>query len=121
MNKIKFRVWDKNANKFVYPVIDVTNYFPDNYIFQQFTGIYDKNGKEVYVGDILKNCSNEDNCFIEDDMYNGRHIVGWDEKLLTYTVNTEVDEYGNYYRDQLSDIVNDEDCKIEVIGNINEN
>jgi hypothetical protein len=109
MNRIiKFQVWDKNTYKRVYPVIDISNSFPDNYIFQQFTGIFDKNGTEVYDGDII---------FVEDGMSTHRHIVEWDEKLLAYTVNTEIDEHGNRYWEYLFDIVN-ENYEFEVIGNV---
>ena len=58
MRIIKFRAWDKIENKMVHWEDDN---FPDirimklhlRYIFQQFTGLTDKNGKEIFEGDIV--------------------------------------------------------------------
>lgn len=36
-------------------ILDLTNRWGDNVILQQFTGLYDHDGKEIYEGDIISN------------------------------------------------------------------
>ncbi len=56
-NRFKFRVWDEVNNKFYSQ--EVLNALPLNVFLaskhiQQYTGLNDKNGKEVYEGDIIR-------------------------------------------------------------------
>ncbi len=62
MREIKFRAWDKKEKHFVYFELfsGVNNHTPPIYEdadlenWEQFTGLFDKNGKEIYEGDIVE-------------------------------------------------------------------
>ena len=104
MREIKFRAWNNEGKrwstdwslseytKILYLV--EANYPYDNLIFEQFTGLLDKNGKEIFEGDILK------------DKYGTIGLCSWEPSCWNFINTSGCLESGSPW---------------EIIGNIHEN
>jgi len=109
MREIKFRAWDKE-NKVMMDWEDIKYIDLDTLqkssILMQYTGLKDKNSKEIYEGDIVH---------VEAVAYgrNMKAVVIW--KNGGFMLKWE-DEYESYIQDWAKDL-----AESEVIGNIYEN
>ena len=120
MRELKFRAWDTKL-EVMSGVIDITpslgtmstTYIYPTQILMQYTGLKDKNGKEIYEGDVVHS-ENE-----------GSYPVGFDKAGCWV-----IEIYGERFNDDGSSTPRDEsellsnalaDYGMEVIGNIYEN
>lgn len=121
MRELKFRVWDNKNKKFLPEshfailgsgkvIVTLSGYYEhftnktqDDYVVQQYTGLQDSKGNDIYEGDIVKATS---------DQYDNENFVGkviFDEGCFLTWIN----------KNDIREVWSGDD--IEVIGNIFEN
>lgn len=108
MREIKFKAWDKEGKFMTDPFflgsVNAGDGYDHEWEILQFTGLKDKNGSEIYDGDILKQfpgfgCE-----------WNGRiGVATWDYASFWFKFGCQ------------SIILDDHDCQFEVVGNVHEN
>lgn len=120
----RHRAWDK-IHKTMYEVDDImsidfgkseisvktlfferTNYYKfDDIVLMQSTGLTDKNGKEIFEGDILS---------IETDEENVKVEVSWDNKHALFIFESK--KYNE--KEALGELFEDNSYPFKIIGNV---
>lgn len=126
MNRIiKFRVWSKYCSKYLSSEHGIFNNIlkfthdhvklidgcyrtlENDYVFQQFTGLFDKTGREIYEGDIIHYTNSREKI----DFFAN---VTFSEKEAKYTIKSKMGEFSLVDR-------SDYYGTFVVVGNIFEN
>lgn len=81
----------------------------DEIELMQSTGLFDKNGQEIFEGDIVQ----FEDCYTESDfLYINKGIIEWNQGSFTVT---------NRYSVEMEDLLDGEILDVTIIGNIYEN
>jgi len=135
MRQIKFRAWDKKDKRMIDSDLlmgrcDLNNAFNGreiykNWIIMQYTELKDKNGKEIYEGDIVKMILRKDNITPIGEIKFGlmqSFFIAYNGDSGDYCFINQED--GGSASDTYKDLqdYNEIDCSdIEIMGNIYEN
>jgi uncharacterized phage protein (TIGR01671 family) len=135
MREIKFRAWDKQRSRMLYGNNGLFMFvgtgglgwnFADtwdvgvnnDYTLMQFTGLHDKNGKEIYEGDICR--FYKPNSYTKaEDLFE----VRWNPSEASFRYwSYRIDDWAFSFQKKLHNIGNNKNgAWCEVVGNIYEN
>lgn len=118
--EIKFRAWDKSCNKMrgISGLQDCFSLRSDgvcneDYILLQYTGLKDKNGKEIYEGDIISDLVESDGELIQSKCQ-----VYFDEMTCQFMLDCSAKQDLSFGTSLFQEL---EDFEYEIIGNIYDN
>lgn len=133
MREIKFRVWDKKNNKMIYDsdinkteyclVLTLDGKIYDNaydrfdkeitksFILEQYTGLKDKNGKDIYEGDFVRISK-------PFKSYNKTGFIVYCEKEMKYKI--AIDDSNMYKQKYIYKSYNPIKTRLKIVGNIHQ-
>ncbi len=114
MREIRFRLWDKDNNCFYKPTFEAwrgkvecvllspggdlimnrngnhthQSLFPDRFVIQQFTGLKDRNGKEIYEGDVVR-FHHHEGWYMESEIVRDWGVAVWDVGAHGFRIKTK--------------------------------